>query len=81
MIPEDYAALYLQWATAIHRVDRKLKLGGPVFEGVTEDIKVWPDAQGRNSCSQAADHTISTAIMGPNYFAMQDCAQNDSVNL
>lgn len=48
-MPEDYAALYLQWATAIHKVDPKLKLGGPVFEGVTEDIKVWPDVQGRTS--------------------------------
>ncbi|MEJ2006694.1 MAG: discoidin domain-containing protein [Acidobacteriota bacterium] len=47
--PEDYAALYLQWATAIHRVDPKLKLGGPIFEGVNEDIKVWPDAEGRTS--------------------------------
>ncbi|PYU76007.1 MAG: glycosyl hydrolase family 5, partial [Acidobacteria bacterium] len=44
--PEDYGALYLQWATALHRVDPKLRLGGPVFEGVKEDIKVWPDAQG-----------------------------------
>ena len=49
MQPEDYAALYLQFATAIHRVDPNFKLGGPVFEGVTEDIKVWPDAQGRTS--------------------------------
>jgi hypothetical protein len=48
-MPEDYAALYLQWATAIHRVDPQLKLGGPVFEGVNEDIRVWPDAQGRTS--------------------------------
>jgi len=48
-LPEDYAALYLQWATAIHRVDPNLKLGGPVFEGVNEDIRVWPDAQGRTS--------------------------------
>jgi len=47
--PEDYGALYLQWATALHRVDPKLKLGGPVFEGVNEDIKVWPDALGRTS--------------------------------
>lgn len=47
--PEDYGALYLQWAKALHRVDPKLKLGGPVFEGVNEDIKVWPDAQGRTS--------------------------------
>jgi F5/8 type C domain len=47
--PEDYGALFLQWAAALHRVDPKLKLGGPVFEGVNEDIKVWPDAQGRTS--------------------------------
>ncbi len=49
MLPEDYAALYLQFATAMHRVDLNLKLGGPVFEGVNEDIKVWPDEQGRTS--------------------------------
>src|SRR4029077_7482596 len=49
MLPEDYAALYLQFATALHRVDPDFKLGGPVFEGVTEDIKVWPDPQGRTS--------------------------------
>jgi F5/8 type C domain-containing protein len=49
MSPEDYAALYLQWATALHRVDAQLKLGGPVFEGVTEDIKFWPDANGQTS--------------------------------
>lgn len=49
MPPEDYAALYLQFATTLHRVDPNFKLGGPVFEGVTEDIKAWPDAQGRSS--------------------------------
>ena len=49
ILPEDYAALYLQWATAIHRADPSLKLGGPAFEGVNEDIQVWPDAQGRTS--------------------------------
>jgi hypothetical protein len=47
--PEDYATLYLQWATALHKVDPKLKLGGPVFEGVSEDIKFWPDAAGETS--------------------------------
>jgi len=49
MLPEDYGALYLQFAAAIHKVDPALKLGGPVFEGVSEDIQVWPDAQGRVS--------------------------------
>jgi F5/8 type C domain len=48
-MPEDYAALYVQWAAAIHKVDPQLKLGGPVFEGVNEDIRLWPDAQGRVS--------------------------------
>jgi len=49
MLPEDYGALYLQFAKALHRVDPKLKLGGPVFEGVNQDIQVWPDAKGRVS--------------------------------
>jgi F5/8 type C domain len=48
-IPEDYAELYLQFATALHRVDPKLKLGGPVYTGQNEDIVVWPDAQGKIS--------------------------------
>ena len=48
-MPEDYAALYLQWSAALHKVDPKLRLGGPVFEGVNEDITLWPDARGRTS--------------------------------
>jgi hypothetical protein len=48
-MPEDYGALYIQWAKALHKVDLKLKLGGPIFEGVNEDIRVWPDAKGRTS--------------------------------
>jgi hypothetical protein len=49
MLPEDYGALYLQFANALHRIDAGFKLGGPSFQGVTDDIKVWPDAQGRTS--------------------------------
>jgi hypothetical protein len=47
--PEDYAALYVQWAAALHKVDPALKLGGPIFTGVNKDIEAWPDAQGRTS--------------------------------
>ena len=49
MLPEDYGALYLEWATTLHKVDPSLKLGGPSFQGVNRDIEVWPDEQGRVS--------------------------------
>jgi hypothetical protein len=52
MLPEDYAALYIQWATALHRLDPALKLGGPSFQGVNKDIEVWPDAGGRVSWTE-----------------------------
>lgn len=49
MSPEDYGALYVQWAKALHKVDPSLKLGGPAFEGVNDDILTWPDASGDTS--------------------------------
>lgn len=49
MVPEDYAALYVQWAKALHKLDPKLKLGGPIFTGSDEDIKTWRDAHGNTS--------------------------------
>ncbi len=48
-VPEDYAALYLQFAAALHRIDPKLKLGGPVFTGQNEDVQTWPDSSGSTS--------------------------------
>jgi F5/8 type C domain len=49
MLPEDYAALYIQFATAIHKLVPEAKLGGPAFEGTYGDVDVWPDAMGRVS--------------------------------
>jgi len=48
-MPEDYATLYIQFADAIHKVDPALKLGGPVFQGINQDVSIWQDAKGRRS--------------------------------
>lgn len=48
-MPEDYGALYLQFAEAIHKVNPDIRLGGPVFQGINQDVSVWPDSQGRTS--------------------------------
>jgi len=49
MTPEDYATLYVQFAAALHKVDPKLKLGGPIFTGVNKDIETWPNGAGQTS--------------------------------
>jgi len=48
-MPEDYGALYIQFADAMLKVDPTLKLGGPVFQGINQDVSVWPDARGNKS--------------------------------
>jgi hypothetical protein len=39
--PEDYAALYIQFAAALRAVDSSVQLGGPVFEDNSRDLKAW----------------------------------------
>lgn len=50
-MPEDYATLYIQFADAMLKVDPTLgsKLGGPVFQGINQDVSVWPNAHGNKS--------------------------------
>ena len=36
--PEDYGALYLEWADAIHNVDARLQLGGPCLAAIDSDL-------------------------------------------
>lgn len=42
--PEDYAALYIQWATAIRKVAPTVRLGGPITSA--NGVQSWPDAKG-----------------------------------
>ena len=42
--PEDYAALYLLWASALHRVSPGAPLGGPSFQGLESQVMMaWPE--------------------------------------
>lgn len=47
--PEDYSALYIQFADALHRADPNLKLGGPCFETFETDAQAWPDEKDNRS--------------------------------
>ncbi len=47
--PEDYAALYRQWAHAIHAVAPSMRLGGPAFQSTIDTTPTWPDAAGKTS--------------------------------
>jgi hypothetical protein len=49
VLPEDYAALYIQFATAIHKLVPNAPLGGPSFEGTPADVDSWADGDGRVS--------------------------------
>jgi NedA-like, galactose-binding domain len=49
ILPEDYGALYIQFARAIHKLVPQARLGGPPFEGTPGDVDSWADANGRVS--------------------------------
>jgi hypothetical protein len=79
-LPEDYAALYIQFAHAIHTVDPNVKLGGPVFQGVSKDVAVWRDAGGDTSWLhrfieylRARGHVSDFAFMSWEHYPYRDC--------
>ena len=83
MVPEDYAAMYIQFANAIHKVDPKLKLGGPVYTGVNKDIETWPDEQGRTSWTgrfieylRTHNHLQDLAFFPFEHYPFEPCKSN-----
>ncbi len=79
-LPEDYAALYIQFADAIHNVDRNVKLGGPVFQGVNQDVAAWKDASGDTSWLRrfvkylsARGHLRDLAFMSYEHYPYHHC--------
>ena len=47
--PEDYAALYGQWARALKRIDPSLKIGGPSLQTDVAGWRAWPDLRGQTA--------------------------------
>ncbi len=78
--PEDYAALYIQFAEALHKVDPKLKLGGPIFTGENQDIETWPDSSGDASWTRRFIHYLEShghisdlAFFSFEHYPMEPC--------
>lgn len=40
--PEDYGALYRQFARSIHSIEPTLRLGGPAFQSTVDYVEFWP---------------------------------------
>jgi hypothetical protein len=83
MLPEDYAALYIQFADAIHKVAPETKLGGPVFQGINQDVSVWPDAENRTSWFgrfldylKSHNHIQDLAFVSFEHYPFDPCSVN-----
>lgn len=81
ILPEDYAALYTQWADALHALDPKLILGGPIFQGTLNDVAVWSDASGNTSWTKrflsalaAHGHSADLGFFAIEHYPFSGCA-------
>ena len=85
-LPEDYAALYVQFAKAIHAVDPNVKLGGPVFSGFNTDLTVWPTRPATSrgciaSCATCRRTAASSDLgfMSFEHYPFKACDQGDAL--
>lgn len=49
VLPEDFGALYAQWARAVHTVDPAISIGGPSLQTGFVQVDVWANAAGDTS--------------------------------
>ena len=87
-MPEDYGSLYIQWAKALHAVAPGLKLGGPIFQGVNHDIKVWANASGDDSWLhrfllylRRHAHANDLAFMSFEHYPFRGCDQGVTLRM
>ncbi|MBV8332563.1 MAG: discoidin domain-containing protein [Candidatus Eremiobacteraeota bacterium] len=85
-LPEDYGALYVQFADAIHGVDPRVRLGGPVFQGVDSDVRAWADADGDTSWLhrfvaylKRRGHLKDLAFMSWEHYPYHNCDRGDKL--
>jgi len=87
-MPEDYASLYIQFAKAIHALYPPAQLGGPAFQGVNRDIKVWADAKGDDSWFRrflnylrSHGHLNDLAFMSYEHYPFRGCDQGVTLRM
>ena len=86
--PEDYGALYIQWADALRKVDPKLKFGGPGFQTATDGWIAWPDENGEKrwmfrflNYLQARGHLKDFNFFSFEWYPFDDVTSDPALNL
>ena len=86
--PEDYGALYLQFADALHRIDPDLQLGGPGFQTSIDGYRSWPIGdEARPWMTRFLDYLRSRGREGDlSFFSLEwypfdDCCGDPSLQL
>lgn len=86
--PEDYGALYLQFADALHRIDPGLQLGGPGFQTAIDGYRSWPIGDERRPwMTRFLDYLRSRGRQGDfrffsfEWYPFDDCCGDTSLQL
>lgn len=86
--PEDYGALYLQFADALHRIDPGLELGGPGFQTSIDGYRSWPiGAEARPWMTRFLEYLRSRGREGDlrffsfEWYPFDDCCGDPSLQL